>query len=329
MKKLLVAGLAALTLLSFMLAGVVYADNGDGDKVIFGDNFTLGADETLNGDLVVLGGNVDIEEGATVAGNVVVLGGNVDIAGNVGEDVVVFGGNADLRDTAVVEGRLETVGGSISREEGATVKGGEGQGFNPGGFVEPRDSGPFGVFRPVIRFYGSVFSTFFVAVGAGLLALLVAAFWPEQTARVSAAVTTAPAASGGLGILTIIAVPILLALATITICLSPVAFVGVIVFVAAILFGWVALGTIVGARMTAALKLYNLSPASSAALGTFLFTLVTHFLGAIPCVGWIVPFLLAAIGLGAVTLTRFGTQPYFSNLPAPTTPPDAGPAVAA
>ena len=39
----------------------------------------------------------------------------------------------------------------------------------------------------------------------------------------------------------------------------------------------------------------------------------------VPCVGWVAPVVLGAIGLGAVTLTRFGTQPYLPG--APTTPP--------
>ena len=33
-------------------------------------------------------------------------------------------------------------------------------------------------------------------------------------------------------------------------------------------------------------------------------------IGLVPCVGWIAPFLVAAMGLGGVILTRFGSQPY-------------------
>jgi len=77
----------------------------------------------------------------------------------------------------------------------------------------------------------------------------------------------------------------------------------------------------VGQRLAGALKLVNLSPAVATGLGTALLSLVVAAISWVPCVGWIAPTVLAAIGLGAVTLTRFGTQPYFPSSPAaPITP---------
>ena len=272
---------------------------------------------------MVFGGNVAIEAGATVNCSVVVLGGNVEIAGSVDEDVTVIGGSVNLRSTAVVSGQLSAVGGSISRDEGATVKGGETQGFNwqgrwPFQFVPI----PIRIVDPIVYLIQAAFNIVFSSLAMGLLALLVVLFWPEQTARVSAAITTAPAASGGLGLLTLIAVPVLIVLTAITICLSPFSAIGALVFAAAIIFGWLSLGMLVGARLTAALNLRNLSPAVSAGIGTLLFTLASNVIGwVVPCVGWVVPIMLAAVGLGAVTLTRFGTRPYLPGLPPQPTPP--------
>jgi hypothetical protein len=161
-------------------------------------------------------------------------------------------------------------------------------------------------------------------VALGLLALLVVLFWPEQTARVSAVVTTAPGPALGLGLLTAVAVPVLAVLLGITICLAPISFVGMLLLVAAGVFGWIALGMTVGARLSTALKLYNLSPAVSAALGTGVLTLVMRAIEWIPCFGWVPPLLLGLIGLGAVLLTRFGTRPYLPGtaiVAAPPTPP--------
>ncbi len=90
---------------------------------------------------------------------------------------------------------------------------------------------------------------------------------------------------------------------------------------AALVFGWISLGMIVGARLSAALKLYTLSPAVTAALGTGVLTLAAHVIGWIPCAGWVTVGLLAMIGLGAVLLTRFGTRPYLSGLPPAPVPP--------
>jgi hypothetical protein len=335
MKRLIRLGLLALLLLSFSLVRPVFAGEGSGDQIVFGDNFTLEAGETVDGDLVVLAGNVEVEAGAHVTGNVVVMGGNVNLAGEVGGDVVVFGGNVDLRATALVNGRLETVGGAISREDGALVVGGEGQGFGPGRIDIPNIPDRFGFLRPVVRVGWWSFNAVLTTLLASLLALAVTALWPEQTARVSAAITSAPGASGGLGLLTIVAVPILLALVTVItlLCATPLTFVGLVIFMAALLFGWLAFGLVLGARLAAALKWQNASPALAAGLGTAMVTFAAQLLDLVPCVGWVAPFLLAAVGLGAVTLTRFGTRPYLpgttpTNPPTLPAPPEAGPASA-
>jgi hypothetical protein len=325
MKKLILAAALALLILPLSLAGPVYADHCNNAQSVFGDSYTLSKGDTLASNLVVFGGNVLIEEGATVECSVVVMGGNVDIAGAVDEDVTVIGGNVDLQSTAVIGGELSAVGGSISRAEGAEVKGGETQGFTWDG-SRPFRFLPFPVrvVDPVFYFFQAAFNVVFSAVAMGLLALLVVLFWPEQTARVSAAITTAPVASGFLGLLTLIAVPVLIVVTAITICLSPFSAIGALIFAAALIFGWMALGMLVGARLTAALNLRNLSAAVSAGLGTLLFTLAANIIGwVVPCVGWVVPVMLGAVGLGAVTLTRFGTRPYLSGLPSPPAP-DAG-----
>ena len=317
MKKILPALLAAVAL-PLAFTATAFANHCNTAQSVFGNSYTLGNGQTLNSNLVIFGGNATIEEDATVNCTVVVFGGNVDIAGTVAEDVVVVGGNVDLASTAVVGGQIATMGGSTSRAEGATVRGGETQGF--GNFpIRPIVIDRFGLFSPV---WGAV-TAVFNAVALGLLALLVVLFWPDHTARVSAAITNSPGATGGLGLLTLIAVPILLVVTAITICLLPFTLIGALLFVMAIIFGWISLGMLVGARLSAALNLRNLSPAVSAAMGTALFTLVSSIVQIVPCVGWLVPLGLACIGLGAVTLTRFGAQPYLPNMPAPSAPPPA------
>jgi len=321
-KLLLIAGLVLGVLAPLALPLPAYAEHCSGDKEVFGGNFTLAEGETLDSNLIVLGGNADIQAGAAVNCTVVIIGGSADIAGEIGEDLVVFGGSTVLRQSAVVQGRLQSIGGTVTREAGAVVEGGEGQVFDFAwgpGFSFNTDV-PF--INPVLQWYQQVFQTFMVAVVVGLIALFVVLFWPEQTSRVSAAITGAPAQAGGLGLLTVVAVPVLLALLTITICLAPVAFVGAIAYSAALLFGLIALGHVVGARLVTTLRLYTVSPAVATALGTALLWLVASAVGAVWCVGWIVWLLIGSIGLGAVTLTRFGTQPY---LPGPAAPPPAAP----
>ena len=320
------AALLAVTL-ALVAARPAAADHCGDDTRVVGDNFVLGEGETLTSNLIVVGGDATVEAGARVDCTVVVFGGNLDIAGSVAEDVVVFGGDTHLDSTAEVDGELVTFGGSVSRAEGSEVRGGEAQGFSfDHGFRGdwmPFNGNP--VVGTVLGFYQSMFETFLTAVALGLLALLVVLFWPDQTAHVGAAVTSAPAASGGMGLLTAVAVPVILGLVALTVCLAPVSFVGAILLAAGFVFGWVALGLVVGTRLGVALKLHSLSPAVAAALGTSLLSLVMSAISAIPCVGWVGPVVLACIGLGAVVLTRFGTRPYLGSPPLRPAPPPVPP----
>jgi hypothetical protein len=134
-------------------------------------------------------------------------------------------------------------------------------------------------------------------------------FWPNPTSRVSSTMIGQPVTTGGIGLLTIVVVPLVLLLLMITICLIPVSIVGVILLVVAIVFGWIALGLEVGKRLAIALN-QKYQPVVMAGLGTLVLSLVVNGIGFIPCVGWLAPFLVAAVGLGGVLLTRFGTQVY-------------------
>lgn len=320
------AAALALVLALTLVARPAEAGHCGDDTQVVGDSYVLRDGETLNSNLIVMGGDAAIEAGARVACTVVVFGGNLAVAGTIDEDVVVFGGNSDLEGTARVGGELVTFGGSVSQAEGAEVRGGESTGFNwDRGFDRnwfPNNRLSF--LSPVLGFYQSVFETLLTAMALGLLALLLVLFWPEQTAQVGAVVTTAPAAAGGLGLLTGVAVPVLGLLMAVTVCLIPVAFVGALMLAAAVVFGWVALGLIVGTRLARALRADHMSPAVAAALGTGLLSLAMSAIAQVPCVGWVPPLLLGLIGLGAVVLTRFGTRPYLGGsgvTPVPPAPP--------
>jgi hypothetical protein len=327
-------------MLPLALARPAYARQDCGnDRRVFGDDFTLASGETIDGNLVILGGDVEIAAGATVECDVVVMGGNLELAGEVNGDVVVFGGNTDLRETAVIEGQLVSNGGSVTREEGSQVKGGETRGFSfsPGSYI-PRVSGPFSLFNPLLALVTNFAGSVVVSIALMFLALLVALFLPDQTRRVTAALTTAPMTSGLMGLLTFFAMPVLIVLTAITICLIPVSLLGAMIFAMALIFGWVAVGALLGERLVAALRLHNVSPALSTALGTLIITFslgildtISEFGGgwlSIPlaCITVVVPLVLIFIGLGGVTLTRFGTRPFVSMGPtSPSAPPPSAP----
>jgi hypothetical protein len=140
--------------------------------------------------------------------------------------------------------------------------------------------------------------------------MLVMLFLAPHADRVAHAIIAQPLTAGGLGLLTLIATPITLVLLAITIILIPVVVVVVLALFVAVVFGWIAIGYEVGQRFTTAIH-QNWHPSFSAGLGVFVLTLMANALTGIPvlnCVGWLVPFLLTLAGLGAIIMTRFGTQ---------------------
>jgi len=318
MKKVLLACLLGL-LLAFS-ATPVFAD-GNGGRIIFGESFTLESGEEMGGDLVVLGGSVVLEARSQVDGNVVVMGGSARVAGEVNGDVVTFGGNVVLRSTAVVDGDLVTIGGNVQRDPGAIVRGSEVGGFEFEGL--PR----FWTFPTRLsfnrwgdRWSSSIFNIFrdiFVALALAALGLLVVLFWPKQTEVVGQAVHAAPLPSAGVGLLTGIVAVALMVLLAITICLSPVALLLFVATLVAGFFGWIAIGLLVGRRLLEAFNVRGVTSLMAVAAGTLLISL----LRAIPCLGAIIGFVVGCAGLGAVVLTRFGTQAYPLPVPVPPAPP--------
>ncbi len=313
-------------------------------KVIMGGSYTLESGDRLDGDLAIFGGSVTIEQGATVNGDVVLFGGALDIAGRVSGDVVVFGGSASLGDSAAVSGDLVSIGGDVSRADGAYV----------GGEVVTEQAVPFrfdwqshlpytydfalggysGPFNRVANFVLQVMWFFFQVFMVSALAVLVLMFIEGPVQRIGEAMQTEPLLSSGVGCLSLVVVPVLLVVLGLTILLLPVSFVGFLVLVLMALYGWVAMGYEVGRRIVQALG-QTWSAPIVAGVGTGLFTLVVGGIGqVVPCIGWVIPVFAVSLGLGAVILTRFGTQPYtgsgFSPLIAAAEPsaPEASPEVA-
>jgi hypothetical protein len=289
-------------------------------RIIIGDNYTLESGDTLDGDLLVIGGNVTLEQDSLVDGDVFAVGGNVDVSGEVSGDIGVIGGQVTLEDEALVRGDVSALGGGAMRKPGAQVEGE----FTPGsGFQVPFDfslrggiwSFPRTILTPISGF--GVYMPGFFRVGIRLfnaflmaaLAVLAVVFWPEPAKRVAMAVVDQPLPAGGLGLLTLIIVPILLILLLITIILSPLSLVGLVVLVAAWAFGVIGIGLEIGNRLARALR-WEIQPPVAAGLGTLLLSLIVAGFGMVACIGWIPRILLGALAVGSVILTRFGSRPY-------------------
>jgi hypothetical protein len=298
---------------------------GDGGLVIWNEDYTLEEGEWLEGDLVVFNGDVTLEAGSRVEGSVIIWSGSAEVAGTVEGDLVVSGGDIRLGEGARVEGEVVcTWNCDLEQEEGARVDGGIVEGMPLRGFRLERIGGvPIRmpslralwasssgrVLRWTLSAIRSVVVTLVIATVAGLVVLI----WPQQTAQVGRVVAQAPWPSLGIGLLTIVAVIALIIALAITICLSPVAVLAALALGAAGLFGWIAVGALVGERLLQALNAREIAPLWAAALGTLLITLIGMGLTAAFCLapfGWLMIFGLGCLGLGAVVLTRFGTMAY-------------------
>lgn len=317
------------------------AGDGSGEsegRVVLGGTYTLPSGQVLSGDLVVVGGAATLQTASTVEGDVALIGGFLNADGTIEGDVFAMGGIVTLGPEALVEGDLVTIGAVVNRADGARVMGQVTEeawqsAFNLEGtsvILPPLVGIPeIGGEGPFFRMPWGGLSWFSPVAGFGLallrsllmagLAVLVVMFWPERTARVGRALIFQPAASGGIGLLTAFLGVLVIVFLALTLCLIPFSLIGAVVLVAAFIFGWIALGLEVGIRMAEAFK-SDWHPAAKAALGTMLLSFVAYAFGLIPCIGGIVPLVLSLIGLGAVTLTRFGGQEASSSGPPAITP---------
>jgi hypothetical protein len=320
------------------------------DVVIFGQDYTVTAGQNINGSLVVIGGSATVEVGASVNGDLIIFGGGLDmqgqangtavifgggatfsessllgndvivfggsaiLSGHVGGDLVVIGGDANLSTTAVVAGDLAAPGGNIVRAEGSQVGGNTITQFEPFTFrgIRPgRNFQGWGNFfhSDSLGLIGSFIWLLFRSFALSTVALLVMLFAPKHVRRIADAILVGPVTSGGYGCLGVIITVVAIFALAITIILIPVSILLPFVLVAALAFGWIALGLEVGHRMAAAFK-SAWSPILEAAIGTFTLTFVAGVVGWVPCLGWLAGAALGMAGLGAVILTRFGTQLY-------------------
>lgn len=330
MKTLSKISLIVLILLMAMFAfpgtALAQTPNNGNDQMVFGGTYTLPAGQTLTGNLVVFGGLATIEKGAVVTGDIALTGGSLNVSGEIKGGITSVGGSINLSDTAVVDGDINTVGGTLNRS-GQTVIKGNISTSGPGAIRLPLNWNLNGlrnlpladIFHPI----GNVLWGIFQSLAVAALALLVVLFMPTPTRRVSNSIIAQPVVAGGLGLLTVVVAPALVVLLAITILLIPLSLIGILLLAVAFLYGWIAVGLEAGDRLAGLFKVQWAAPVS-AGIGTLVLSFFSSIFSLIPCVGWVLPTVIAILGLGGVFLTRFGTRDGQSGGPAgvlPYTPP--------
>ena len=150
------------------------------------------------------------------------------------------------------------------------------------------------------------------------VAIVLILFVPTQAKRTADAISGFPILSGGLGLLTLVVSAFLLVILTILIITIPISFLLFIVLGLGLFFGWIAIGQEIGRRIGAAFG-QDWSNPVQAGVGTFALTFVVSSFNFVfwDIVGWMVGITVAAVGLGAVLLTRFGTRDYIPAISSP------------
>lgn len=294
-KKLVVA---IVIMAALLLPATAHAAPLEDDKVVFGGSYDLDEGEVLDGDLLILGGHVDIDNGARVKGNVTLVGGSAIIDGRVDGDVSQVGGSLVLDTNSHVYGDVINNGGSLDREDGALVDGKVRTGVRTIEVHRDRP-GNFG------SFILDGLLNLFVVFSSSALTVVIALLWQKRLEVVGQAITTNPIMAGGTGLLVVgVSLPILIVI-MFTLVLIPVSLIGFVLLAAAGAFGWAALSHEIGIRISG-LANQEWSPALAAGLGSILIGIIYVGVAQIPCIGWAMQAMVGLIGLGAVTMTRFG-----------------------
>ncbi len=322
MKKSLVVLIVLILTLLVSVPSVVLAQGDNppsgntitGDQVVIGNTFRLESGDTLDGSMLIIGGTATTASDTKINGDLILIGGTLAIDGTVNGDIVSIGGAVNLSDSAIVNGNLSLLGANLQRSSGSIINGQIEEGSpnfpGEGATDQLRRWLPFGNWRNPVR---GILTTLFEALALGILAVLVGLLMPHNVKNIAANLVREPLVSGGIGLLAIIVAPIILLLVAITIILIPVSFLAFIALGLALVLGFIAVGYEVGQRLATLFKT-TWHPSISAGIGTLLLSLVTGIAGLIPCVGWVLGFIAAIIGLGAVITSRVGSERYANKL---------------
>ena len=303
--------------------GTIVIEEGETVDGLEGVAGTIVVRGTVAGDLSGAAGTIRVTESGTVEGNVDAAGGSVIVAGTVEGNVQVGAGSFDLTDSGriggdlqvgagsvivdgTVEGDVKAVGQTVSLGPNADV-GGEfrydAESFDrspdasvAGGVVQDpslgTDTGVGFNVNPLPSWIGTIY-TFLTSLLLGALLLLV---FPEFSETVANRGLERPIANSGIGLLTLIGVPILLVLVAITIVGIPFSLAGFALFLLALwvagLYGKYAVGRWIVDRTEGA----NRWLALLVGLLGFL------VLGFVPVVGGVSEFLATLLGLGALVV---------------------------
>jgi hypothetical protein len=254
-----------------------------GDRVVLTGGLHLQEGETASL-VVVFDGPVTID--GTVTGTLVVFNGRTEISGTVRDDVVVFNGEVLIRSSAEIGGDVAT-NGTPAVVPGATI-GGDIQGIE-----RKLDLKELGFAGRFVWWIGYTMSTLFL----GLLLLL---FFPRLDEAITGVLERRMAAALGFGAAAFLLIPILAALALVTVVGIPL---GIFVLLGLALVYTV--GYVVAAH---ALGRLMIKPPTSRYLAFLAGLGILRLVELLPFAGGLIWVLAAIFGLGFLTVAARGER---------------------
>jgi len=250
-------------------------------------------------DQIVLSGDVMVPRGAEV-GEVVVLHGTATVAGVVRGDVIVVDGSISV--TGQVSGSAVSVNGPVTLGPNAQVLGDViardririEAGASVGGDI--REGAAF-TFRTPIEVFGPLGAWLAVVTSTLLLGALLLFLAPRGAEAVAAAALGSPWAAAGIGLAAFVALPLAAVLAVLTLVGLPLGL--------ALLLGLFLLYSIGFAWTVFVVGRALWHPPRSRWVAFAIGWAIVAAISAIPVVGAIVWFAGAAFGLGAMTIATW------------------------
>lgn len=273
-------------------------------QFLTGDVYVLKNHEKINGNIVGIGTTLVIEDGAVVMGDISLIGGNLEIDGRVLGTVNVFAGTTTIDDSAIITGSINQILNQTNTSPKASING------EINTFIFPFSGGEIGKnILNILEWMKPGFWVLLQVVRISLLilaTLLATALFTNPTFTVMSAIRKSPAVSWAVGIVIAFAVPIISLVLIITICLSPIGLIVLLAYLVATIWSWTVLSNLLGEQVTRWLDL-DWNKEGTAVFGAVLTGIFISLISLIPFGGFLINGAICAIGIGGITLSRFGT----------------------
>lgn len=275
-----------------------------GDARIAGGNVTVNG--TIGGDLLAAGGNLTFSERSSVAGDAVIAGGNVTVNTPIRGNARVAGGNITINSriegTLTVNSSQRLVFGPRAEVPGRIVyKGPSEASVDPAARISPIE---FTRVEMDQRAENTLRALFTIAFLTKLLAWMIAGWvllrlWRAAFSRMEDSIRANPWGNLGMGLVTLIVVPIAAILLFLVLVGYYVALVGLAAYVLMILLASVIAALVLGSLIVRWLTKKtpgNVPDWQIIVIGV----VVWHLVGLVPFVGAIAKFILFLMAFGAL-----------------------------